>query len=205
MKFPIPDFGYMGASGTSRESEVEKERALISRIENLKHVSDKERQAIILVWKGLKPAAVILLANERSTVELSEKAEKLFTELGLFMTESNSGIYLAKNKKDLERVNYIRGEEHLRTEEARELGRLFGYPMTAVEGYTRGREHRDEKKYHPEKERNEDYLAFVDFPLSKEHREEEIAVVKERAALIKYIDLPLYERMVQKYREEEQE
>lgn len=112
-------------------------------------------------------------------------------------------IFVASDQKTAERLQIAHGSGDART-----YGKLSGYPQTAIEAFVeaakRGEEgwrellvYRDEL---PDEVKNQDFLAFAEFKLSKAHWQDELKTVKKWAEEIQRINPALYSRNVEAYK-----
>ena len=118
-------------------------------------------------------------------------------------------LYAAREREDAERLAQIfpqnmRGEGT--SEQKKELGKLFGFPLSAVEAYSTTTERGSEdgtlmkKEGLPAEIREEDAIAFLWFRLSKEHWREEMETVRMWAKTVKGRAPELYARCVHEYK-----
>jgi len=202
------------------------ERRVIEGIEKLK-TSDHTKATIMLIWKGLKPAAEFDFADydtedESDRQEQTLAAEKLFADLKLFSHkiqeqkdvlryEANGkdptpgkfyrdSYYLAKNSNDLEYlVDHFGKEEN--SEITEKLGTILGYPSSAIDAWNT--EDRSVTILDTELEQPElfarDEMAFAEFRFSKSNWQKEFEVVKKWADEVKRLDPLLYGRIVSQY------
>lgn len=210
----------------------EEEKRLVESIERLPVMNDSDIADIILAWRGLKPATEvpIVVGEDGDKEKILSQARNLFKSLGLYhrespsreifieqkdksgkILESRSGFYFYVSKdaaaaEKLSKFWSLRFAPENRVENQAELGRLFGYPETAVEfwvstpaeerqGYT------DFMKMISGESGWQDFMAFAQFRLSPDNWREELETPRRWAEEIKKIDPGLYERMVRYARE----
>ncbi len=209
------------------KSDLE-QKQLAERIENLP-TDDTLKADLILVWKGYKKATEIGLGDkneyrEESKDHISQNAEKLFTDLGLSFAKIVPNTEEGGEHHDKAHLGSAYFENYIvagKKEDAELLlsyldingpqvsdsqyGAMYGFPKTAVEAFAnREREDQDQvlgRDELPEEIQAQDYAAFIWFMLSKDHWQQELEEIKERAETIKSIDPALYERMVKEYHE----
>lgn len=146
-------------------------------------------------------------------IGLSAVAEKEFRLEPEFIVENNNRgilngmesqmIFVSPSLETAEELaeNWPKEEGDL---EGKNLGRLFGFPQTAIEAYVKyakdGFQDKNEfmmkRSEIPEEIRNKDYFAFVGFGLSKEHWQEELETAKKWAAEIQKLSPTLYAEIV---------
>lgn len=84
------------------------------------------------------------------------------------------------------------------------LGRMYGFPDTAARAYGRGQKYlvpfRSGIEVLPRAVITEDYMAFLDFRLSKKDWRSELKTVRAWADAIRAFDPELYRREVKEYR-----
>lgn len=116
-------------------------------------------------------------------------------------------VYISKDKETAERLQkasiYNDGD-------SRTYGELSGYPKSAVDTYVGVVvEKPDEEKVRekitfrdelPDEIRNQDFMAFVTFELSRDNWQEEIETPRQWAEEIQRIDPELYDRIVLDYK-----
>lgn len=127
-------------------------------------------------------------------------------------------LYVAQSKEVAERIKNLWKETSEKNNEVKtcvEIGRLSGYPESAIQTYqeffrdlrTKGLENKisiDQAEL-PEEVQSEDYMAFSHFRLSRGNWREELKTVKAWADEIQKMDPKLYQRVVDKYHEDQKE
>jgi hypothetical protein len=201
------------------------EREIVERIEKLK-TRDFTKAIIMLVWKGLKPAAEFDFAryyneNDKTRLEQTEEIEKIFTDLGILyhrIKEEKDTIhldregnetpgksywdrfYIARDKDDLQYIIDYFGKENSK-EIMGKMGQVFGYPISAVNAWNSENKRETILPWDYSKEPcNRDEMAFRQFRLSKANWKEEFELVKTWANEIKRLSPSIYKSIVQTYR-----
>ncbi len=116
-------------------------------------------------------------------------------------------FYVSKSAKEAQNLSVaFEGDER---QYAKELGRTFGFPATAVAAYDKvlheGLDSR--KKYYVEEDelpvdlREQPFMAFAQFKLSKEHWQEELDTARTWSTEVQRADPALYERMVRDHQD----
>jgi hypothetical protein len=175
--------------------------------------------------------------RDRKTIDLSPKEQKslfeniknLLGNLNLFFIEGNlfhneifgvekeekdlllgdtekKRFYVASTKENAQKL-YEAWNEKDEEKSCVELGRLFGFPESAIEAYKRyiktywkeGGIILDRNKL-PEEIKNQDSMAFAEFQLSQDNWQNELVVSKKWAEEIKKVDPALYDRTIEKYK-----
>ncbi|MDI6821094.1 MAG: hypothetical protein QMD65_02860 [Patescibacteria group bacterium] len=114
----------------------------------------------------------------------------------------NQLFYVAKKEKDAKILSEI--WQINENKNAGKLGRLFGFPESATKAYKKVlKEELENSEKHlinqgnlPKDIQQEDFMAFAQFRLSKNHWQKELETSKKWAKEIKRLDPLLYERVV---------
>lgn len=196
------------------ETNLSEERRNVEKIEGLPLV-DFDKVDLILILQNLKQATDVNIYSDQK-----KDFEKSLNELGL-VGLSEKKEKLPDNKKTSQRFYIARTEDIARrlktawqTSNDAELGALSGYPPSAIENFVKikkltGSEEEVYKSLRklfigtvelPEDIRQEDYLAFVNFQLSRDNFGQELEIVKGWAEEIKKLDPVLFKRIVDRYR-----
>ncbi|MDQ5954830.1 MAG: hypothetical protein QG583_758 [Patescibacteria group bacterium] len=200
------------------------------KIETLKkYTYDKNLSELILVMQGHKKATEFLIGDVYPEIKNDEwdmaiqETERILFELGLkfskkdlvkeYKDEEGSVEYkklkeyiIATDEKYIREFNnvpeFTNRPEHERNQSDFDLGYLYGFPDSAIKAFGEGENAMIslEFKELPEDIRNEEYMAFASFRLSKTHWQEELELVKKWAEDIKQIDPALYTREVLTYK-----
>ncbi len=192
----------------------EEERGNVEKIEGLPLV-DFDKVDIMLILKNLKQATYVKIYSDRKKdFEQSLKDLGLVGLLGKKEKLPNSKktaqeFYIARTEDVAKRI-----ETALQTFNDAELGVLSGYPPSAIENFEKIKKLTGSEKevYEslkgllievselPEDIRQEDYLSFVNFRLSRDNFRQELEVVRGWAEEIKRLDPALFKRVVDWYR-----
>jgi hypothetical protein len=200
--------------------EMGKERTNIKKIEKLEFLGAEERMNLILTYLGEKPTSLIEmiydsgnpLADLKEVLSQKENLEKLLAAFGLkFKTLEKERIdeegfdikefriFIGRREKDVEELEkaFLAGDEE-------KVGRLLGYPESAVRGFVKGKVLEEKEWWQglSEKERrdliSEGVLNFKNFKFSKENWREELDTVRRRQGIIKKIAPNLYQEMMKR-------
>jgi hypothetical protein len=202
------------------EEMEKKESADIERMENLDFLGTQDRMNLILTYLGEKPTSEIEIVYD-SKKPLAELQEVLSRKEDLERNLNAFGLrfkILEREKTDedgfdrkefqflvgKEEKNLGELEKALLAKDDKKIGKLFGYPETAVEAFSKGWDKiLDEKEWWQElseKERNdllqEGVLNFRNFALSKEYWREELETVRKWQSIIKEKAPKLYQEMI---------
>lgn len=173
-------------------------------IEGCKIITDVDRAAVALTFEGIKPVSEIDMWKEFavSEQEFEDSKKRLLADLsliGIFYKkedpeyDSCESYLIAKRKEDLDKVS------QLSTEDLKkyyfEIGKLFGYPQTAIEAFVA----EDTLSFDEiEKMSSEDRLIlrhFINLALSKKHWREELDIFKKEFVSIERYMPNFYERV----------
>ena len=187
---------------------------VIEKIEQFDKASliDIDKAYILLVLADEKPAAALGLHQKRNEdgEAFKKKVEALRTLL------RDAGLYVAEQEKEFEGssiYNYVISKDPLAAEKliqmygmdkdpakTEQFGLMMGYPPTAVAAVVES--FKNEGGFDtsiepelPEEIQFQEYMAFKNIILSKDHWQEELATVKRWAAAVKEISPNLYHEM----------
>jgi hypothetical protein len=201
-----------GSQESYQEFNLSEEEKLITEsIESLP-LGDFDKADLILILQGLKEATDFRIPSEKYQT-FCETLKKLNLEIAIDESQDEGdeivGVYVAKTKETAEkcRAAWSNFDDN-------ELGRLSGYPKSAIEAYAQIKKltgssgvviNMLDKLFIniselPETLKQEDFLAFVHFRLSRAHFSEELETVKHWAEIIQKQDPALYKRVVAWYR-----
>lgn len=118
-------------------------------------------------------------------------------------------LYISPIKEDAEKLQKLWQEDD-EVKNAREIGKMYGFPPSTIEaygqffeqGFRKGFKNREmtiEQGELPENVQNQDFMAFAQFRLSRNSWQEELKTAERWAGEIKNIDPALYERVVADY------
>ncbi|MFA5084245.1 MAG: hypothetical protein WC475_02595 [Candidatus Paceibacterota bacterium] len=190
-----------------------------------------DRIDLLLVYSGLKPATDITVGNEweegQQPIVLNEEdiksALKILEANGLIALNlpkekgviegidegeinpsvkyryEQSEIFVAKDKVTAETLKTAKFKKDDET-----YGRLSGFPESAIKAYSEADKNPAaliEDSDLPEEIRNQDFMAFATFKLSRKNWREELETAKKWATVIKKTDPALYEEAVKIYKE----
>lgn len=123
------------------------EKKIAMSLETLQYLEPKDKVFIVLVWRGLKTASPVSLppgVPQKVVDELRQKVEKadMFFQEGPIITKREYGLregricYVANNQKDLKLILELwSGNKEIDPKVYKEIGRMSGYPNTAIEAY----------------------------------------------------------------------
>jgi len=180
-------------------------------IQNLPVLKDTDKDKILLVACGQKPTTSyhFILSDPKldnnfpiPTIKREEQLKEIVNnllEIGLLVNLSERAhafgapdvhflqfIMIAQKQEDLDELSEINRaiiHDELIIDPKRRMGRLFGYPRTAIEAFVNG-DKLIEKTDLPEEVLNSDYIRYLDFRLSAQNYKEELEVVKRWSALL---------------------
>ena len=211
-----------------KEAVVEEEK-FGEKIEGLRNYTyDKNLTELILVLKGHKLATEFMLGDvypeikEEDWDRAETETDSILTMLGLKFSKKNASktytdergnteskrlaeYVIAKDEIYIKMFNVLpevaEGEIGHREKVDDDLGKLYGFPNTAIEAFIEGEEAlvSVDFKELPDDIKREDYMAFAGFRLSKKHWREELETVKKWAEDIKQADPSLYIREVDSF------
>lgn len=177
-------------------------------------LTDFDKVDMLLILQNLKQATDIRIYSDRN-----KDFEQSLKELGLVgllgkkeklpdSKKTSQEFYVAKTGDIAKRL-----KNAWQTLDDAELGALSGYPQSAVESFIKsksltGSEEEVAKAFRelfigadiPEDVRHEDYLAFLNFQLSRDNFRQELEVVRSWAEEIRRLDPSLFERVVDWHR-----
>lgn len=111
-------------------------------------------------------------------------------------------IYFSNSKEHAQRLHSIyanlEGTERTSTADA-EIGKLYGFPMSAIEAYSTGETFG--RKQLPEEIKHQDYVLLTPFAPSSAHWREELQIVKQWADALKQYVPQLWKAFVEEKRE----
>ena len=157
-------------------SDEEKYAEALEFVKRIRYPED--RLAILLVLKGLKPVAI--LQREVFTISAIQR-------LGIpyYISEGILPIVIAKDKEDLEKHKEVEDIKDGNQHDA-ELGKLLGYPETAVDAFAKHQTLQIDEL--PQFVKESGILDFITFAFSKEHWRDELEVLKKQIMLAKTLD-----------------
>jgi hypothetical protein len=211
------------------EEMEEKEKIAIEKIENL-DLGMQDRMNLVLTYLKEKPTSEIEISYDSKNpyVELEDvllKKESLQRDLEAIglkfkileretidedgFDQKEFRFLIGKNEKDLQDL-----EKAFLANDREKMGKLFGYPETAVKAYLKGMEKvkvggvmdtiLDTKKWWQDlspKEKEsfleECVLNFRNFALSKEHWREELEVIRRWQRIIREKASKLYQEIIE--------
>ena len=193
------------------------ERELSEKIERLP-VDDSEKMDTLLLWRGLKKATELEIQD--ITDDGIKNAQDTFSALNLQWVFNGTvrfeedgvergSFYVAKDEKDIEIIRAWQSVGGM--ESVRAAGLAFGFPPTAVEAFCKRLEEGivpdGSEKYTiqpedlPDDIRDQEFMAFAQFRLSREHWLEELETAKSWASTIKVFNPALYDRILASHKE----
>lgn len=215
MVFGQPNFESF--SEIKPENRERKEREDIERIMELP-LFDLHRMGIILTYLGEKPASLTQVAYNvnapeseiKKELSKKEKIQKVLEQAGMKFEivekseKTEEGVELKRYTfliaKKEEVLEALKKAFELKDHET--MGRLFGYPETAVEAFVKGEIISDYSKWWwslPEEKRKdlekEGIMNLLNFSLSKEHWEEELETLRRWQKVIKEKAPKLWEKL----------
>jgi len=113
-------------------------------------------------------------------------------------------IMYANSIENAEKLLKVRGrtEEMEERERDMEMGRLYGFPETSINAYVDDHTNMIGQDNLPEDIKSQDCMALFAFMFSKEHLEEEIAVLKRWEKVLKQKVPDLWKNFIEKWKEE---
>ena len=187
------------------------EQAIAKSFEGIPFLSEGQKRDALLVWRKLKPGSNFSLEPEISNADL-KKIEDIIEKAGLLFKvveekksdEPRKVFFVANNQEDLESLSRLFFGDHLTDpKEYLELGRIYGFPKTAIEAF--------DKNSQAEKEGSEsEFLLildemeekipknlrrFTDFLLSKANWQDELKTVRKWADEINLVDPDFYKQL----------
>lgn len=192
------------------DSKPEQLRDIFSEIEYEEIITDVDRAAIVLTFEGIKPVSEVSLYREfaQNPEEFEDHKKRILdnlSKLGLFWKEEKESqgedflisFLIAKKKEDLDRMNELitRGNEPT-SQYYLEVGKLFGYPDTAVNEFSESDNLLFDEMDQLDAEGQLILRHFINLRLSKKHWKEELEVIKNNCLLIKKHMPSFYERVV---------
>ncbi len=200
----------------SKQNQVAtpEEKFLSNFIETV-HIDDNLKCDLILCWYGFKPATEISLMNQeqcsqfedfciRSGFHFLRMTSLMIQKSGAHISTKRPAYIISRNERDLEELGFLlegKGDSALKEGRDAAFGTVYGFPATAVAMFND--ESRRVKWDHtelPEGVRAGEILPFVQFILSKDNWQAELAEVEKWAQAIKKISPPLYDRIILEYR-----
>jgi hypothetical protein len=206
------------------------EKKIAKSLETLSMLSVRDRIFLVLIWRKFKTASPISISVDtlESTVqELKEKIEKaglLFKDIGMneeLMQKCQRGgmgyvrYFMANNQNDLDSISEKWfGGLFTDPDVYKEIGRMSGYPQTAIDNFDKFTRLSDEEKFelkkkstltHEEKKAlvSEKYSNTPDlyyfstfFYMSREHAEAEMEVCRQWMEEIKLVTPNLYREFI---------
>jgi len=193
----------------SKQSKKElspEEKKIATSLESFQNLEIKDRIFLVLVWRKLKTASAISLEDGVSVAVMGD-LEKRIKKAGLFFKKTDKIVgenemlglrlggnicFVANNPEDLNSISKLWfGDQEKDPGIYRELGRMSGYPPTAIDPQilTISETEKIEKL---KKEPNLIPFAVL-FYMSKEHFENELETVRKWAEEIKLVTPALYQ------------
>jgi len=193
-------------------------------------ITDADRVDVLLAAEGLKRATELEIISEQEVGDIhapvlsrgemdrtAKRVSQILRTMGLatvnphveqtVQSAQEYMLYAAGKREDAERLAQLFPIKTKHDEHSKELGNLYGFPQTAIEAYSIASEPELENRFlvnmlelFSEVE-NEEFAAFLNFRLSKEHWREELNTVRVWAETVKRRAPQLYTRRVKSYRE----
>ena len=157
-----------------QEKEVlsQEEKKIAMSLETISCLEKKDKVFLVLVWRGLKTATAISL-EPGAPESVARDLEKRVKEAGLFFKKTDHIIteemfmvkqkarglrpgkicFVANNQKDLDLISELWFRDHDKDSEVyKELGRMSGFPQTAIDLYDKFARLSDSEKESVKKE-----------------------------------------------------
>ncbi len=200
-----------------RELNQEEKEALES-FEKIPFIDLSDKVDFLLTWRKLKNGSEFEL-NKDVTKEEEESIIYIVKKSGLLikvvesLKPADSEIkrkffFIANTIEDLELVSRLYLGDHFTPEVYLELGRIYGFPKTAIEAFDKTHNSLGDVKVHQdeflltskEKMGNlpKEINAFANLKLSREHWATEVEIIKKWAEEIKLLDPVLYQTILDK-------
>lgn len=140
-------------SGKLKKELSPKEKKIAMSLESFRYLEPKDKVFLVLVWRGLKTASAVSFqagAPEKTLLDLQERVEKaglLFKKTDHIITEEmgkeearglrpGKVCFVAKDEKDLDLISKLWFGDHDKDPEVyKEIGRMSGFPQTAINVY----------------------------------------------------------------------
>jgi hypothetical protein len=191
---------------TLQEKEVAKS------LESVPLLTPRDKVFLILIWRKLKTASPVSVpsdASSESIVDLEERIKKagLFCNFSKNVSRGELGVspgrilFVANNENDLNLISQLWFGRHLKDPQVyKEVGRMSGFPKTAIETYDqfvklRGPARKELVLSREEQEEliPKELLPFSEFfYLSKAHFKTEIEVVRRWVEELKLVTPEVY-------------
>lgn len=193
------------------------ERRIAQSLENLHFLESQDIMNLILVWRKFKTATQFLLplsAPPRDIQELEAKARAaglFFKDCGVTPKKISGRnpqriFFVSNNQQDLDLISNVWFGDHTNDPKVyKEMGRMSGFPQTAIDTYTKFTELNEQEKSKKREEltlsrQEQKELFSADiypfshfFYMSREHWKSEVETVRKWAEEIKLVSPTLYQ------------
>ncbi|MDO8659706.1 MAG: hypothetical protein Q7K54_03835 [Candidatus Parcubacteria bacterium] len=196
----------------SKRELTQEEKETLKSFENIPFIDLSDKLDFLWTWRKLKNGSEFELnkdvtkEEEESIIEIVKKSGLLIKVVDAVKPEDSKFkrkfFFIANNQEDLELISKLYLGDHFKPEVYLELGRIYGFPKTAIEAFDQTHNSSEGVKKDwdefllTSKEKMEktpkEVSSFVQFKLSREHWPAEIEVVKKWAEEIKLVDPDFY-------------
>ena len=210
------------------QSLTPEEKEITRSLENLKFLRIRDLIFIVLIWRKLKTASPVEFSLEPTEEEL-KKFKETIKKAGLFVPDNpvidtkhyKSGgkkiYFVASNKKDLDLISKLWFGDHVKDPKVyKEVGRMSGFPDTAIETYDKftrlpdpeRRKVGNELTLSPEEKKKlfsgDTYYFSLFFYMSRDHWQTESETIKKWAEEIRRLTPGLYKAYIDDFKKREE-